>query len=59
MTASQPAQPALDQDEIMAVYQQLGLASASSRAYFTALSPRPTPNVHLTVTIGSTSVPLG
>lgn len=43
----------------MAVYQQLGLASASSRAYFTALSPRPTPNVHLTVTIGSTSVPLG
>jgi hypothetical protein len=49
--------PAIDQSEIMAVYQQLGLTAAHDRAYYAAMTPQPTPTMHMTVRIGSSSLP--
>lgn len=51
------ANSSLSQEDILSVYQQLGLTAATDRAYYAALDPRPAPPVHLTVRIGSTSLP--
>lgn len=53
--SANPASP--DLSEINAVYQQLGLTSASERAFFASMDPRPLPSVQMTVYIGSTSLP--
>lgn len=53
--SAHPAPP--DLAEIKSVYQQLGLTSASDRAYFASMDPRPAPSVQMTVYIGSTSLP--
>ena len=57
MSSPSTNSPSRELAEINAVYQQLGLASASDRAYFAAMDPRPLPSVQMTVHIGSTSLP--
>lgn len=58
MTAKhEQGSPALNPEDISKVYEQLGLSTPTSRAYFAALGAVPAPTIQLSVQIGSTSVP--
>lgn len=45
------------QSEIASVYEQLGLTTASDRAFYTSMNPTPAAGVQFSVRIGSTSLP--